>query len=133
MPARPVDIPALVVAYRRLVIWVGVQLLLYIGSSLASASAAPRPPVSFLSRAFAAAMLLSVITVLLSTYRTARAMGSSSPVLWVAAMFIPLLNVVSLVVLSSHATAICRAHGIPVGVLGPRRPQHPTAPPPPAA
>ena len=133
MPTRKVDTRTLAVAYRRLVTWVGVQILLYLGSALATASATSRPFPTLLSGAFAAAMLYSTITVLLSAYRTARAMGSSAPVLWVVAMFLPLLNVISLLVLSSHATAICRTHNIPVGLLGPRLPPSPAVPPPPVS
>jgi hypothetical protein len=35
-------------------------------------------------------------------------------------MLVPLLNVVTLLILSAKATRACRAHGVPVGFLGPK-------------
>lgn len=133
MVNRHPDIQTLAGAYRRLVVWVGIQLLLSLGSALVPASSVPGPLGPVLKQALAAAMLLSVFTVLISTYRTARALGSSRPTLWVVAMFLPLVNVISLLVLSSHASAICRMHNVPVGILGPRLPAGPPPPRPPLA
>lgn len=57
-------------------------------------------------------------------YRTANALGSSVGWLWALAMFVPCLNVITLLVLSSRATRACREHGVPVGFLGPKVPEH---------
>jgi hypothetical protein len=54
------------------------------------------------------------------TYQTSRAMGSSAPWAWSLGMFVPCANIVTLLLLSSRATTLCRAAGIPVGLLGPR-------------
>jgi len=53
-------------------------------------------------------------------YRTAEAMGLGFPWVWAVGMFLPWLNVVTLLVLSSKATRTCRAAGISVGFLGPK-------------
>jgi len=52
-------------------------------------------------------------------YGTAKALGSKVAWLWALAMLIPCANVISLLAISSKATNACKAHGIPVGLLGP--------------
>jgi hypothetical protein len=59
-------------------------------------------------------------------YRTARAMALGSPWAWAIGMFVPCVNVVTLLALSSRATRLCRAAGIPVGLLGPQIPAEAT-------
>lgn len=50
-------------------------------------------------------------------YRLCRALGTS-PALWVVAMFIPLLNLLALVILNQRATTFLKARGVAVGLLG---------------
>lgn len=40
------------------------------------------------------------------------------PIMWVIAMFIPLVNFICLLVLNSQATAFLKDHGVEVGLLG---------------
>jgi len=109
--------------------WVGIQLLVYFASG-AIGALEPPPSLSLLIGLFSAgAILVTVVMVLITTYRTAKALGSSVPLLWVIGMFIPLFNVIFLLVLSSKATALCRAHGVPVGFLGPKLQAPPPVPP----
>jgi len=61
-------------------------------------------------------------------YRTARAMGSSVAWVWAVGMLIPCINVLTLLLLSSRATQMCRAAGIPVGLMGPKVPSLPDEP-----
>jgi hypothetical protein len=120
MPPRTPDVPALAVSYRRLVSWVGIQLLAYFASGATSAFEPPPALGLFIGLTSVIAVLVTVVMVLITTYRTAQALGSSVPLLWVLGMFIPLFNVIFLLVLSSKATALCRAQGIPVGFFGPK-------------
>lgn len=66
------------------------------------------------------ALLVTIVALALYAYRTAEALGSSSALLWAVAMLIPCINVLTLLMLSSNATDVCRANGTPVGILGPR-------------
>ena len=43
---------------------------------------------------------------------------SLSPILWIIAMFIPLINLICLVVLNQKATTFLKSKGIKVGLLG---------------
>ena len=43
---------------------------------------------------------------------------SLNPVLWIIAMFIPLINLICLVVLNQKATTFLKSHGVKVGLLG---------------
>ena len=43
------------------------------------------------------------------------------PVLWAIAMFLPCINVISLLVLSAKAQAWCKQHGVKVGFFGPTK------------
>jgi hypothetical protein len=105
--------------YRRLVLLVGVQLLFTF----------LRVPLVTAVPALAALMGLVVILVLLGTavalaitaYSLTDHMGIGGPLLWAIAMFLPCVNVISLLVLSSKAQTWCRQYGIKVGLLGPTK------------
>ncbi|MBK5256112.1 MAG: hypothetical protein JJE39_08770 [Vicinamibacteria bacterium] len=117
--ATPIDVPGLAHAYRRLVVWFGVQLVLSMVSS------GNRTPESGLGTALLSLLILAgVLTTLAALvyygFRTAQALGSGAPWLWALAMFIPCANVLTLLALSSNATKACRDNGIPVGFLGPK-------------
>jgi len=101
--------------YRRLVLLVGLQILL---SML-------RVPLALASPAMAAlvilALLASTIAIVVTAYQLTDQMGTGSPVLWALAMFLPCVNIISLLVLSSKAQTWCRQYDIKVGLLGPTR------------
>jgi hypothetical protein len=101
------SIAALASNYRQLVLWVGAQIVLSIGVLIF-------PLLAFF-------VFVTVLAIAFFAYRTAESLGSSSAVLWAAAMLIPILNVLFLVALSSRASSVCAANGIPVGLLGPRQ------------
>ena len=131
MTSKPPDIARLAYSYRRLVLWFGVQLLLTFFSVAFSAPyRGVDPPMSVtVASAFVSFCILGTAVMLaIYSYRTAGALGSSVPVLWVVAMVIPFINVISLLVLSARSTAACRASGVPVGFLGPKF-SAPSAPP----
>jgi hypothetical protein len=106
----PTNISALALSYRQLVLWVGVQLLISLGLLVSNS----------LSLILFPALIVTIIALAFYAYRTAEALGSSSAPLWAVAMLIPCINVITLLVLSSKATDVCRANGVPVGFLGPR-------------
>jgi exosortase/archaeosortase len=62
--------------------------------------------------------LLVVPFGLYFTYRLASRLKAGLPILYCIAMFLPCVNLLSLVYLSSQATAVVRAYGVPVGLMG---------------
>lgn len=112
-PANGFDAAKLARAYRSLVMWFGVQLVVTVGN--------PALGDSGLVRGIAGLVTVATLVALtLYSYRTAAALGASVPVLWAIAMFVPCVNIITLLVLSSKATAACRERGIAVGFLGPK-------------
>jgi len=105
--------------YRRLVLLVGLQILFSI----------LRGPLVVAAPAVAVPMAVIVLLVLLSTavalaltaYALTEHMGTGTPLLWAIAMFLPCINVISLLVLSSKAQVWCRQHGVKVGLFGPTK------------
>jgi hypothetical protein len=107
------DVTKLARAYRALVLWFGVQLVM----SLANQVLPKTPVIAALS---GLVVLATFVALTMYAYRTAAALGSSVPVLWAVAMFVPCVNAITLLVLSSKATSACRERGIVVGLLGPK-------------
>lgn len=124
-PKLPLDdAEAIAKQYRRLVILVGLQLLLSCMIRVPAASAAIAEPslgTALLIMGLAVALLFIVAALVVSAYRLAGLLGEGVPVLWAAAMFVPCLNILVLLVLSSKAQAWCRQYGIKVGLLGPTK------------
>lgn len=107
-------------AYRSLVRWFGVQLLVGLGLGFVAGLVGPGldPSVRGVQ---GLATLATVVPLAIYAHRTASALGSRVSVLWGAAMVVPLINMITLLILSSRATRACRAAGVPVGFLGPKR------------
>jgi len=114
-----VDLVALVRSYRSLVRWVGVQLLLAFGGAVVVGTLSGQAAIVG-SWVRLLLVLLSSVALVRYAYRTASALGSTVPVVWAIAMFVPLVNLITLLILSSRATTTCRAAGVPVGLLGPK-------------
>jgi hypothetical protein len=112
-PANAFDAARLARAYRSLVLWFGLQMLMTVGNQMFGRN----PLVAGLA---GLVVLMTLVALTYYAYRTASALGASVPVLWAIAMFVPCLNVITLLVLSSKATAACKERGIPVGFLGPK-------------
>jgi hypothetical protein len=104
------DLSALARNYRSLVLGVGAQLL------LGAVYRTMPETVLFVGPA----LLATIVALMYFAYKTAQALGSPYGALWAVAMLVPCLNILTLLVLSSKATAVCRANGIPVGFLGPK-------------
>jgi len=105
-------------SYRNLVLSFGAQLLLTM-VSFASARTANSPVREAIDLFVSVSGLLTFAALVYFGFRTAQALGSSVAWLWAVGMFLPCLNVITLLLLSSRATHACRAAGIPVGFLGP--------------
>ncbi len=111
--ASLLDVAGLAAAYRRLVLWFGVQVIASLvmrageGSSLGALAGL----VTF----------TSIVALAVYAYRVAIALGfvKADGWLWAIAMVLPLINVITLLVLSSKARRACRAHGVPMGLCGP--------------
>ncbi len=117
--AGEIDVAELAIAYRRLVLWFGVQLVWtfpWIGLGQISQGSA-----------FGVILALGLLAIMLATvsglayygYRTATVLGSAVGWLWGFAMFFPCVNAMTLLLLSAKATRTCRANDIPVGIFGP--------------
>lgn len=132
-PARPLqpraetgvpfeDAEAIARLYRRLVLLVGLQLLLgcLVRAPLVGVEGAdPSGGVLLISLAGTLVLIGVLVGLAITAYRLAPLLGEGLPVLWAIAMFIPCVNILTLLVLSSKATAWCRMYGIKVGFLGP--------------
>lgn len=105
--------------YRRLVLLVGVQLLFtFLRVPLVRAV----PAVAALMGAIVLLVLVGLAVALAVTaYALTDHMGTGTPLLWAIAMFLPCINVISLLVLSSKAQTWCKEHGVKVGFFGPTK------------
>ena len=115
-----IDVERLAVAYRRLVLWFGAQLIWSVVQFV---------PVfiPYDSLRVGLGLLLSIGGILvimgaLAYYgaETAAALGSKVGWLWGLGMLLFCVNVITLLVLSSKATRTCKANGISVGLFGPK-------------
>jgi len=120
MTAAGFDAAKLATAYRRLVMWCGAQLAILLLGGLAIVLAGPGKLAFALALIRLWMLLVTVVALVLYAYRTADALGSGAAPVWAAAMLVPLINLITLLVLSSKATRACREAGIDVGFLGPK-------------
>jgi hypothetical protein len=103
--------------YRRLVLLVGLQLLLsFVQIPMAAVPEAQKAQVGV---AVLAILLVVLVAIAVTAYRLTLLMVEGSPVFWAIAMFLPCLNILMLLVLSSKAQDWCRRYGVKVGFLGP--------------
>ncbi len=117
---RSVNIPKLASAYRRLVLWFGVQLVVSLGGLFLSAVIGDPAIAGLIALGQLAILLVTIVMLAIYAYRTAGALGSSVPVVWAIAMVVPWVNLLVLLILSSRSTQACRSAGVPVGLLGPK-------------
>jgi hypothetical protein len=120
------DVARLAASYRRLVLWFGAQLALGILGAVAVAVAGPNALGVTIAVVRLVGILATVCALGIYSYRTAAALGSRVGLLWGLAMLVPLVNAITLLVLSSKATKACRAAGVPVGFLGPKFTESPS-------
>ena len=120
MTEQKLDPGKLAAAYRSLVLWFGVQLAVAILGTVASLMAGETILGAAIMVVRLIVVLATIVPLVFYAYRTAEALGSRSSAVWAVAMLLPLVNIVTLLALSSKATAACRAAGIEVGFLGPK-------------
>jgi hypothetical protein len=114
-PYLAYEAEAITKLYRRLILLVGGEFLLnFIVLALLDKS------VSAGMLGFLVMLAVSVF-IAITAYKLSERLRTGSPLFWALALFLPWLNVLSLLVLSSNATSWCRSHGIKVGLLGPTR------------
>jgi hypothetical protein len=106
--------------YRRLVLLIGVQLIIGIGVKLIDQEH-PSDLEAIIGLIGFLCALVVVGLIVVTAYRLMKELGSGAPILWALAMFIPLLNILFLLAISSKAQAWCKERGIAVGFLGPTR------------
>ncbi len=114
------DAEAIARLYRRLVLLVGAQLLV---GTFSRTLAGPEisQGMAVLTLIISVGLLGISVAMVVTTYRLARYLGAGAPVLWAVAMFIPCINILVLLALSSRAQTWCRQYGIKVGLLGPTK------------
>lgn len=121
MAAGQVDLPKLARSYRALVIWVGIQIVVgVLGMALIAALGPTTPAALIVALLRLAILLVTAVALVIYAYKTAAALGSSVPLVWSVAMFFPLINLITLLVLSSKSTRVCKERGVEVGLLGPK-------------
>lgn len=113
--ADPQLLRQLATTYRRTVIliglgWIAIGGLNSVLSQPGVESSSPLP--LLIGLAFGIALAVH-------GYQLASMLSMSAPPLWAIGMFVPLLNLICLLILSRSSTEFCRRHGVRVGLLGP--------------
>jgi hypothetical protein len=106
--------------YRRLVLLVGAQILLGVGMQVFSLGG-PSVALTVLALVVLLAALGASIAMAVTVYRLMSLLQEGVPVLWAIAIFVPVVNLLILLVISSKAQAWCREHRVYVGLLGPAK------------
>lgn len=114
------DAEAIARLYRRLVLLVGLQILLSVPQLLLQ-EATPSLGVGLVGVVVFLVLLGILVAMVATTYKLARVLGAGLPILWAIAMFVPCLNILMLLALSSRAQTWCQRYGIKVGLLGPTK------------
>lgn len=107
--------------YRRLVLLVGAQIFLGLFFNLLSVAARGSAAVGFLALLALPVTIGISIFIAITAYKLSGRLQAGPPILWAIAMFIPCINIITLLALSATATSWCRRHGIKVGFFGPTK------------
>jgi hypothetical protein len=99
--------------YRTLIFLVVIDWACYATSSSMNAHGNP------VAAGFGFAAIGLAIFVAVFGYRIAKILDLAIPPLWAIGMFIPVVNLIVLLMLSRSATDACRRSGVRVGLLGP--------------
>jgi hypothetical protein len=109
---------AVAALYRRLVLLATGLLVMDIALQR-FAFDAPSTAVLVLGLLLLPAVVGVSIGLAVTAYRLMSLLEEGTPMLWAAAMFVPVVNLVALLVISSKSQAWCRKRRIYVGLLGP--------------
>jgi hypothetical protein len=64
-------------------------------------------------------VLVTACVLMVTGYRLARILGLGMPLVWAIGVYVPLINLIVLLSLSSKSQAVCHSHGVRVGLFGP--------------
>jgi hypothetical protein len=103
--------------YRLLVLLVGLQIVLGFFQFPGMTSATP----STLSLIVSLALLGILAAMAFTAYHLTRLLDERLPILWGMAMFLPCINIIGLLLISSKAQVWCKRYGIAVGLFGPTK------------
>jgi hypothetical protein len=106
--------------YRRLICLVGVQLIVGTAVNFIDQQNPSRTEAAI----GLAGILFAVVAMgfaVVAAYRLMQHLGAGAPLSWALGMFVPVVNIVVLLMISTKAQEWCRARGIEVGFLGPTK------------
>lgn len=110
-------------AFRSLLIWFAIEQLtaIFIQALPFGDHSSPGQNVMMGAIALGAVVLILVglVMTLISVYRIASGMGSSTGILYVVGMLMPCVSLLVLLAVNSQAKTWLEARGVPVGLLGP--------------
>lgn len=106
--------------YRLLVLLVGFQILLGFFLQLPGVIGPSAEP-GALTLVVSLAVIGLLASIAFTAYHLTRRLGENLPILWAIAMFIPCINIIGLLIISTKAQAWCRRYGIKVGFFGPTK------------
>jgi len=104
--------------YRSLVLLVGLQILLGFFRLPVDISVSTESGASLVALF---ALIVILVAIAFTAHKLTQYLGERSPLLWALAMFLPCINVIGLLAISSKAQIWCRRHGIKVGFFGPTK------------
>jgi hypothetical protein len=116
---------ALATTYKRMVVLVGVEWLLFASLRQRGAPATRADDPSFMLGQDAVdvvggiGLLVAAYVLAVIGYRLAKILCLGAPFVWAIGMFVPLINLIVLLTLSRKSQAVCRSHGVRVGLFGP--------------
>jgi hypothetical protein len=102
--------------YRSLVLLVGAQMVFGVVLQILAASGSV--VAAMIALMLLLACLALAVAMAVTVYRLMGVLGGV-PALWAVGMFVPLLNILLLLIISSQAQTWCKERGIQVGFLGP--------------
>jgi GYF domain 2 len=117
--------------FRRLVVLVGVQLLVYAGFAVIGDQSGLVVPIMVLF----VGLLATSVALAVTAHKLMTSLDARLPLAWALGMLVPTMNLVVLLGVSTIAQWWCKRFDIPVGFLGPtkeglnklRQGQHPAA------
>jgi len=115
------DAEAIARLYRRLVLLIGAQILMSAVIQFAVNPEEAPLGLAVLALLLSLAAIVATVFLVVTTYKLARRLKAGPPLLWAIALFIPCVNILGLLALSSSAQSWCRRHGVKVGLFGPTK------------
>jgi hypothetical protein len=109
-------------AFRGVLVYFGLQYLLgfcmNVFGGMAQASPDTAALFGIIVLCFVAGVFYAFVMLMVNVYRFGNGVGGAG-VLWVIAMFLPCLNLITLLVINSKGKSFLEQRGVKVGFLGP--------------